>query len=97
VSASRVYLALGIPLIGIVDLCTLTAQSVEEARPHAYAKNVTHSFLGSAAVMIEADKGRVFQLVDNLISNAIKFTPEGGRIDVRVVSGRDGGDAELVA
>jgi len=73
-----------------LDLCTLAAQSVEEARPRADAKNVTLSFLGSAAVMIEADKGRIFQLLDNLISNAIKFTPEGGRIDVRVVSGRDG-------
>ena len=73
-----------------LDLCTLAAQSVEEARPRADAKNVTLSFLGSAAVMIEADKGRIFQLLDNLISNAIKFTPEGGRIDVRVVSGHNG-------
>lgn len=78
-----------------LDLCAVAQQSVEEARPRAEAKSVTLSFLGSGAVMIEADKGRIFQLLDNVISNAIKFTPEGGRIDVRVVPGLDGAVLEV--
>ena len=45
--------------------------------------------------MIEADKGRIFQLLDNLISNAIKFTPDGGRIDVRVAPRLDGAVIEV--
>ena len=34
-------------------------------------------------VMIRADERKVKQVLLNLMSNAIKFTPEGGRIDVR--------------
>jgi signal transduction histidine kinase len=33
---------------------------------------------------IRADDGKVKQVLLNLLSNALKFTPEGGRIDVRV-------------
>jgi signal transduction histidine kinase len=33
--------------------------------------------------MIHADERKVKQVLLNLLSNALKFTPEGGRIDVR--------------
>jgi signal transduction histidine kinase len=72
-----------------LDLCSVAAQSVEEARPRAEAKRLALSFLSSGPVFVDADRGRIFQLLDNLISNAMKFTPEGGRIDVRVVAARD--------
>ncbi len=78
-----------------IDLCSVVGQAVEEARPRAEAKALVLSFLGSSPVMIEADKGRIFQLLDNLISNAVKFTPDGGRVDVRVVPARDGAVIEV--
>jgi signal transduction histidine kinase len=46
-------------------------------------------------VPVEADKGRIFQLLDNLISNAIKFTPEGGRVDVRALRTESGAVIEV--
>jgi len=67
-----------------LDLCTIAAQAAQEARPRAEAKQLELEFIGGSPVMIEGDKGRLFQLLDNLISNAIKFTPEGGRVEVRV-------------
>jgi signal transduction histidine kinase len=78
-----------------LDLCEVAAQAVEEARPRAEAKELTLSFLSSGSVLVDADRGRLFQLLDNLISNAIKFTPEGGRIDVRVVRSGDGALLEV--
>jgi signal transduction histidine kinase len=78
-----------------LDLCELTGQAVEEARPRADAKKLTLSFLCSSPVAVEVDKGRMFQLLDNLISNAIKFTPEGGRVDVRVLSSTEGAVLEV--
>ena len=36
-----------------------------------------------AAEIVEADRGKVRQILNNLLSNAVKFTPEGGRIVVR--------------
>jgi signal transduction histidine kinase len=68
-----------------IDLCTIAAQASQEARPRAEAKHLELEFVGGSPVMIEGDKGRLFQLLDNLISNAIKFTPEGGRVEVRAV------------
>jgi signal transduction histidine kinase len=71
-----------------LDLCELARQAVGEAQRRADAKGVALVFEGNGEVAIEADKGRMFQLLDNLVSNAIKFTPQGGKVEIRV--SRDG-------
>lgn len=68
-----------------LDLSLIASQAVVEARPRAEAKQLTIEFTGGSPLSIDGDKGRLFQLLDNLITNAIKFTPEGGRIDVRAI------------
>jgi signal transduction histidine kinase len=68
----------------VLDLRELAQQAAVEARRRAEAKGVELVFVADGPVQISADKGRIFQLLDNLVSNAIKFTPEGGRVEVAV-------------
>ena len=70
--------------IGALDLGNVASESVETARPQAEAKGITLTLATGPVPLIAGDRARIAQLLDNLVSNAIKFTPEGGRVDVRV-------------
>jgi signal transduction histidine kinase len=65
-----------------VDLSTVVAESVAAAGPHAEAKGVELSVAANGILFLSGDRGRLGQLLDNLISNAIKFTPQGGQVSV---------------
>lgn len=67
-----------------LDLAAIVRQSVSEAEPRAAAKGIALSCNAAEVPAVQADKGRIFQLLDNIVSNAIKFTPEGGDIEVSV-------------
>jgi signal transduction histidine kinase len=66
-----------------LDLTQLSRDAVEAARPRASTGEVTLELHGGPA-FLHGDPRRLSQVIDNLISNAIKFTPGGGRVDVRV-------------
>jgi PAS domain S-box-containing protein len=70
--------------VGALDLSTVASESVETARPQAEAKGITLTLATGPTPPVAGDRARIGQLLDNLVSNAIKFTPEGGRVDVRV-------------
>jgi signal transduction histidine kinase len=65
-----------------VDLDALATDCVESARPAADARQIELT-LSQGAMRIEGDPNRLEQMMDNLVSNAIKFTPVGGRVAVR--------------
>jgi PAS domain S-box-containing protein len=70
--------------MGAVDLAAVASESVETARPQAEAKGITLTLATGPVPSIAGDRARISQLLDNLVSNAIKFTSERGRVDVRV-------------
>jgi signal transduction histidine kinase len=69
-----------------VDLMALTEAAVDGVRPMAAAKHIDLRLSADASVadIVNGDPGRLKQIVGNVLTNAIKFTPEGGRIDVSV-------------
>jgi signal transduction histidine kinase len=76
-----------------LDLAAVVRQSVAEAGPRAAAGGIELTCEADDVQPVEADRGRMFQLLDNLVSNAIKFTPSGG--DVRVSLARANGAVRL--
>ena len=80
---------------GAVDLAAVAAESVETARPLAEEKEITLTLATSPLPLLAGDRARLAQLLDNLVSNAVKFTPQGGRVDVRASSSRENAILEV--
>jgi two-component system sensor histidine kinase/response regulator len=53
-------------------------------KPIALRRNVTLEFEGSLDLDLRADPHKLQQALDNLLANAVKFTPKGGRVRIRV-------------
>jgi signal transduction histidine kinase len=71
-----------------VDVVDLAKAALGSADPAAAAKRIALEYEGPEALHARADGNRLGQVLDNLISNAIKFTPERGRVLVSL--GREG-------
>jgi signal transduction histidine kinase len=70
------------------DVVELARDAVDSAQTNADHKGLHLSLTTPAEpIVVEADAGRVGQAIDNLISNAIKFTPENGNVDVTLAQG----------
>jgi signal transduction histidine kinase len=75
-----------------VDVAELVRASVSAALPRAAAANVQLRADAPERLEAHVDSARMSQVLDNLVSNAIKYSPNGG--DVVVTLGSE--DAHLV-
>jgi PAS domain S-box-containing protein len=66
-----------------VDLEQLLSDAVDGCCPLATSRGIAVTVEADQVPAVQGDGTRLAQLADNLLTNAIKFTPDGGHVDVR--------------
>jgi signal transduction histidine kinase len=72
-----------------VKVTALIADVLELYRYAAEEKNITVSTVIPEDIVLSADAARMRQVIANILDNAIKYTPNGGRVDIEAAGSRD--------
>lgn len=76
-----------VPLVfSPVEVDTFTHKSVKLMESEAARKSIELSMSIEPGLYVEADEDRLRQIIMNLISNGINYTPEGGRVSLKIES-----------
>jgi two-component system phosphate regulon sensor histidine kinase PhoR len=82
---SRIETGVGPILLDDVDLARIATATLERLRLFAERQGVTLTVDVPAAVpMVRGDEARLGQVLVNLLHNAVKFSPDGGNVTVKV-------------
>jgi heavy metal sensor kinase len=77
------------------DLAELTSGTTEQMRLLAEDKNIALRCEAKQHVRVEGDRSRLKQVIVNLVDNAIKYTPAGGHVGVKVYASNGCGVLEV--
>ncbi|GHA83286.1 hypothetical protein GCM10007067_21750 [Lysobacter bugurensis] len=72
-----------------VELTRVVTAAVEQARPLLDARGHTLTVHAQPGHVVEGDRTRLVQIVVNLLNNAAKYTPQGGRVQVSLTTEGD--------
>jgi two-component system CheB/CheR fusion protein len=81
----------------IIDLVIACKDSIEAVQPllnHHKHRLITQ--YGSETVFIEADRVRILQIIENLLTNAIKYTNDGGLIRINLTTDRENAHLQVI-
>ncbi|MDP9262171.1 MAG: HAMP domain-containing histidine kinase, partial [Actinomycetota bacterium] len=78
-----------------VDLLPLVTHAFEAARPAAAEREIELALETEFVGGLHGDAGRLGQMIDNLLSNALKFTPPSGTVLVRLARRDDAVQIEI--
>lgn len=80
----------------VINLVTVIENALNTVRLSAEAKSIILvSIIDSQEVLVKGDANRLQQVVWNLLANAIKYTQNGGKVEVRSVKQEDGSYAQI--
>jgi two-component system OmpR family sensor kinase len=74
----------GMQEVESVDLEQLAREVVADVLPLAQARRIDLGLADSAPVQVAGQRQALHLLLRNLIDNALKYTPEGGQVDLRI-------------
>ncbi len=88
-SLSRIELGEHIPPAGSVDMAVAVIDVLDALGPLAKQRSVVFRPVlpASGVALAAADRDQILQVIQNLVENAIKYTPIGGAVNIEVLAG----------